>query len=252
MMVSAHDTDYYDMARPSAILRYMQEAADWHLRDTGLSNDRLRERGYAFFLSRIAIKYYRPLYKYEKIRVSTWPCPSTLAAFNRCGEIYDSSGNLSAQLNSVWALVGINDRRIYKPSEVPFSMEIDELLDVPVPLRVVIPSDLKLNHAGDRTIYYGDVDINRHMNNTFYPDMLYGFIPNDDLEGKRISSCSISYRTESALGDVIKINYGSPDGVNYYLKAQKENGVTAVEAYIKLAPKSLIEESKQKKRDTEL
>ena len=243
MMVSAHDTDYTDAARPSAILRYMQEAADWHLRDAGLSGDHLREKGYAFFLSRVAVKYYRAAKKYEKLRVSTWACPSTLAAYNRCGEICDARGGLIAQLMSVWALVGVADRRIYKPSEVPLEIEIDELLKLPVPLRVNYPRELELKAVGERTIVYADVDINRHMNNTYYPDMLYGYIPACHLEGKRISSCTISYRTEAALGDTVTVLAATPDnGKNYYFKTQKADGITALEAQIKLTGMEKIEE----------
>lgn len=53
---------------------------------------------------------------------------------------------------------------------------------------------------------YPDVDMNRHMNNTVYIDMLYGFAGVD--EDKQLRSASINYLHEAPLGTTFKV-YGN-------------------------------------------
>ena len=50
---------------------------------------------------------------------------------------------------------------------------------------------------------YSDVDINLHMNNTYYPDMLWGLIP--DIQEKEVTSVNLRYQKEAPLGGEITI-----------------------------------------------
>ena len=228
--VSPHDTDINGIARPSSVLRYLQETANMQLYNLGPSNESLRQRGMAFILSRVGLRMYAPLYPYDEISVQSWACESRLSSFFRCGRIFRND-ELIADLMSVWALLGINDKRVYRASEEPPDFETDEMLSSDIFMRVRIPNDLELQYINDRRICYSDVDLNKHMNNTNYPDMLCDAIPT--MIGRRVSSISINFKNEAPLGEVIKI-YKANDGDIHYFRTIKENKAVSIESALEL------------------
>ena len=83
--------------------------------------------------------------------------------------------------------------------------------------------------VGEYTIRYTDTDINGHMNNTNYPDMLFNAMPSP--EGKLIRSIAISYQNEAKKGDYLKLYMARTDG-KYYMRSVHEDGRINVEAEI--------------------
>lgn len=52
-------------------------------------------------------------------------------------------------------------------------------------------------------MFYCDVDMNRHMNNTNYPDMLWNFIP--EVIDKQVTSINLRFMKEAPLGAVVDV-----------------------------------------------
>ena len=96
--------------------------------------------------------------------------------------------------------------------------------------RIVIPKDAET--VGTYTVNYADLDQNRHMNNTRYPDMYSNFLP---LENKRIESITISYLAEAPAGDTLTVMRAEKDGF-YYFRTIRSDGKINSEAEIKLTP----------------
>lgn len=228
--VSPHDTDINGIVRPSPVLRYLQEAANLQLYNLGPSNEYLREKGMAFILSRVAMRLYAPLHTYDKISVQSWACESRFSSFYRCGRIFRGK-EMIAELMSVWALIDIADKHILRTSVIPMNFETDELLKSEIFLRIRIPQETEFIHINERRIGYSDVDMNHHMNNTNYPDMLCDSI--GDMNGRRVTSISINFLDEAIFGETIKIHMAN-DGDIYYFRTVKENGTVGVEAMLEL------------------
>jgi len=226
--VNSHDCDESGKVRPSLILRYMQETANLQLRTLGPTTEQLISEDRAFILSRINISIYGELHAYEDITVRSWACESRGATFNRCYEIRRGD-ELIAEATSVWGLIGISDRKIYRVDDVTLGFEVDEPLELDSPRRIHIPKDMNLTLVGERTIVYSDIDGNRHMNNTNYPDMLCCFIP--DVQHKRILSVSITFAAEAKQDDTLKVYMAESDG-SYYFRTVRGDGATNVEAVI--------------------
>ena len=81
--------------------------------------------------------------------------------------------------------------------------------------------------VGGRLTEYADVDMNRHMNNTHYPDILCGYIP--EISGNRVISMTLNFVNEAPLGERIKIYSGKSDG-SYYFRTKRPDGKVNVEA----------------------
>ena len=226
--VNANDVDFNNIVSVSSVLRYMQDAANYAMEEDGPSYLELFDRGLAFILSRIRLSLYAPVYSHEKLEVQSWACESRGAQFNRCYRILRDGASV-AEAVSVWALCGVEDRRLHRVSEFDFGYRTDEMLELDLPARFKIPDDVSLRLVGERTVEYADIDMNGHMNNTKYPDILCGYI--GDMRGQRVVSMALSFVSEAPLHEALKIYAGSSDGV-WYVRTVKENGQTNVEAEI--------------------
>ena len=216
-----HDTDMNGSIRPSALQRYMQETANRQMRDAKPSYDDLFNEGKAFILSRMVVKTHRNIEKYEKIRVETWPSSRDKgAAFTRCYVIY-AGGEEVARGLAIWGLVDIETRTLLRVSDMDFSnYEMGEPYEIQG-LRFRIPRD-EMRNVGEFKVHYPLTDINKHMNNTNYPDMFLSFIP--DADKYRVTDYSITYKSEAPLNSTLRIEISNPreneDGtITYYLRS---------------------------------
>ena len=84
--------------------------------------------------------------------------------------------------------------------------------------------------VGEHTVTYQDCDLNKHVNNTHYPDILCGFLPS--MEGKRVVKMAISYIHEAPIGQAIKRYVSKEDDGAFYVRSVLPNGNANVEAQI--------------------
>ena len=92
-----------------------------------------------------------------------------------------------------------------------------------------MPSELSC--VGEYEVRYGDVDQNRHMNNTKYPDMYSSFLP---LENKRIRAMAINYHNEAPMGERLRVLSACREENKYYFRTLREDGKINSEAEILL------------------
>lgn len=118
-IINSHDADLNGIVRPSAVLKYMQEAANLQLSVSKPSSDDLRAAGRYFVASKISFTIHQSLYSWDEIDVSTWGCESRGATFNRCSKI-ERKGELCASLSSAWALLDAENGAILRVSDVTF------------------------------------------------------------------------------------------------------------------------------------
>ena len=225
--VKFHDTNSNEVLSPSHILKFMQETGMLHMIGCRPSYEDLLKENKALILSSIRVNVYSPIYAYDEIMVKTWACGSRGYTTTRSFEIYKGD-EVVAEANTIWALVSVTDKKLLRISDVDFSnFEEEEPLTLDSPARVRIPNELKLSLVGEYSVRYSDIDLNGHMNNTNYPDMLFNCIPKP--EAKLVKSFAISYVNEAKCGDNLKIYLAKSDG-KYYMRSIHENGTVNAEA----------------------
>lgn len=226
-VVDIHDVDFNGVAKTSAIMRYIQTAAQSQLADNGMSYDELKSRERAFILSRFKLEVLRPLRAYAPLVAVSYPCESRGYSFLRCYELL-SDGEPVARAISVWALINTETRALVRVND--FELGLSTLPPLPLTLGAMkLPENLF--DVGGYGVHYGDVDQNRHMNNTKYPDMYSNYLP---LEGKMISSISINYINEAAAGDKMRVQRAAL-GDRYFFRTVRSDGKVNSEAEIILS-----------------
>lgn len=226
--VNSHDVDLNRIASASALMRFMQDTANLHMEGTKPSYDDLFDAGYAFILSRFSMSVYAPLYSHDNIVVQSWACESRGVSHNRCYRIMKDD-RIVAEAVSVWALVNTKTGRLTRVGDVELNYGSDEMLELDTPARFKIPAEVDFVLVGERMTEYADVDMNRHMNNTHYPDILCGYIP--EMGGAQVASMTLNFLNEAPLGERLKIYVGRYDGA-YYFRTKREDGKINLEAQI--------------------
>jgi acyl-CoA thioesterase FadM len=225
--VKFHDTNSNEILGISNVLKFMQETAMLHMKNTRPSYEDLINEGKALILSSIRINMYTPIYAYDNIDVKTWACGSRGFTTTRSFEIYKGDA-LAYESNSVWALVSTTDKKLLRLSEVDFSnYEEEPPLVLEQPAKVRISNEMKLNLVGEYTVRYSDTDLNGHMNNTNYPDLFFNCLPNP--ESKLVKSLAISFVNEAKIGDNLRIYMAKSDG-KYFMRSLHEDSRVNAEA----------------------
>ena len=230
--INVHDADLNGIVSVSGLMRYMQDTANRNMAGEGPSFEELFEKGYSFVLSRLGISLYAPLHAHDTIRCQSWAVASRGVTFNRCYRVYRGE-DIVAEATSAWALLNVKEKKLCRVGEIPLHYGEDEPLELDLPTRFRIPSEVSMNLVGERTILYADVDQNGHLNNTHYPDILCSYLP--DMHHSRVISMVISFVSEAPLGETEKIYCGEYDGT-YYIRSVRPDGSVNAEAEIMLEP----------------
>ncbi len=224
--VDIHDVDFNGVAKTSSVLRYIQTAAQCQLTDSGMSYDNLRKNNRAFLLSRLKLEILKPLRAYTPLTAVTYPCESRGYSFLRCYAL-ESEGEVVARAISVWALIDTETHGLVRVDNFDLNLPL-------LPQNGLVLGAMKLPTSlvdiGKYGVHYGDVDQNRHMNNTKYPDMYSNFLP---LNGKMIRSITINYSNEAQIGESIRIQRAEEGGV-FYFRTIRGDGKVNSEAQIEL------------------
>ena len=224
--VNVHDVDYNGVAKTSSIMRYIQTAAQSQLTEGGMSYDNLKKNNRAFILSRVKLEVLKPLRAGTPLTAITYPCESRGYSFLRCYEL-ESDGEVVARAISIWALIDTESHALVRVND--FELGLPTLPPNELVLRAMrLPSTL--TDIGGYGVHYGDVDQNRHMNNTKYPDMYSNFLP---LQGKMIRSITINYSNEAQIGEKLRVQRAEEDGL-YYFRTVRSDGKVNSEAQIEL------------------
>lgn len=229
--VTPHDLDINNIASASAVLRYMQEAAYRHLTVCPPTMDELRAENKVFVISRLSFSIYDEIRFDDKLDITTWPSESRGASFPRSTRV-TRDGNIVAELVSQWALVDPVNKALWRSNAYEPDFEYEDPIELDLPSRLRIPQGTELSLVGEHTVGYHDIDMNKHLNNTNYPDILCGFLPS--MIGKRVVSMAISYLHEAPLGAEVKVYCSKEDDGLFYMRTVLPDGSVNVEAQIVL------------------
>lgn len=224
--VDVHDVDFNGVARTSALMRYIQTAAQYQLTDNGMSYDQLKERKRAFILSRIKMEFTEAVRAYEPLGAITFPCESRGYSFLRCYKL-TKDGKTIGRAVSIWAMIDTDTHALVKVNDFDLALETHEPIDMAL-TRIAMPAELC--EVGKYTVSYGMLDQNRHMNNTRYPDIYATFLP---MDNRRIAEITINYVNEAPAGDTLTVYRGEANGY-YYFRTVRSDGKTNSEAEIRL------------------
>ena len=203
LQFKSYDLSSTGTVRPSAIMRRMQQAAREDLDSFGVTYQDMRDRNMAFVVSRMSLKFFRPLRGGVNYTLKTGPMPSHGATFPRSFIITDEEGPVMVAM-SLWALLDFEKRCLLRASA--FGTDLDTIEDLTEGFtceRISKPRDLTPVYFDERRVYSSLLDENCHLNNCNYADLATDLIPGGKADVKEMH---ISFQKEATLDEVLLMN----------------------------------------------
>ena len=225
-----HDTNANREITPSAILTYMQETTNKHIQTMYPNLEYIRDVLHqAFILSKVYMRLYEPAHAYDDITVETWTgIESRGFTFYRSFAV-KKDGRIIADALTTWCLIDTVEHKLLPVNKFENNFVDIESLKVDMPRKIKFPAE-GLIVVGNRKIVYSDIDYNKHMNNTHYPNMLIDFLPSP--EKFRVKELMLSFIRGAIYNDELTIHRAT-DNDTFYFKTLNANGDICLEAFMK-------------------
>lgn len=212
--ILADDVNALREMRTSVFLRRLQEAAIAHTEALGAGRDKTLDRGALWVVARVrAVIERMPVYD-DVVTLSSWPGETRHVLFPRYYEFADEDGNVLARASAIWLLMDEKTRRMTFPEKFGVVLPaVTTGTELELPTGVIpLPTDKKCT----RTVRFSDVDINGHLNNARYADIVEDALTGKFFAQNRLTAFEIEYKSEVKEGRRLTLAHGEADGKIYF------------------------------------
>ncbi|MCL2002787.1 MAG: thioesterase [Oscillospiraceae bacterium] len=210
-----NDSDLFGVCRPGALQSIMQEAGNMHSAQIGYARDDLGD-GIVWVLVKAFLRLNRPVTRKEEITVSTWHRGNLGAQFYRDYDVHAGDEHVGEAVTS-WVMFDLNRQRPVRPG----AAAAEELFYTPPnPKTLVIGKPQRpetVLDAGTRPIRYSDLDMNGHVNNIKYMDILCDTLRLEERAGVFLKSAEIHYVGQTLPGQMLALETGTLPGGRLYV-----------------------------------
>lgn len=223
--VKLSEIDKNNKATNKAILSYLEDTGGKHSNIAGYGIYDIPRTHLSWVLIEWKLQVNRRPNYAEKINVKTWSKGSIRCYAYRDFEIYDDQGNRIAIAASKWVLIDIQSGRIvrlepsllekYKPELQKAVFEGENFPKINEPKEYSLEAEYTVRKA--------DIDVNNHMHNLNYLDLVNEVLPEDIFIGEQLNNIRITYKKEIKLGETVKCKYNFTEGKHIVaIKSQDE------------------------------
>ena len=214
VIIGSNDIDANFNLRLAAFFRIMQEVIMHDTNRRGIGSSELRKQNILWVITRVQVEITRmPKYE-EEVTCITYPGTDMKMFYPRYFRVVDKNGNVLVNLCSIWAII---DSETRKPIlKCPFS---DKLQEYHLPDELEFPSKIlvesPLYEIKKRKIHYSDVDLNNHLNNTRYIELLSDVHDSQYHNEHGVKSLTLNYLKEIKEGNevIVSTSGGNPEYV---------------------------------------
>lgn len=229
--VSQFECDFKNNMKLSAVLRQVEQVSMDNCTAIGIDADLYAKTKSAFLLSRLALEYRKRVTVGDALKLVTTAALPIRAVYHRYTGVYDASGEEAVGVDTRWVLVNTETRRIYR--KPPDAFDLPFLEQPEQENSFDLKKSDSLEKVAEERAEYSRTDINRHLNNAEYADLICNHLPVEVLEHSSVKRLVIYYQNELPLGDTIEIyrSKSAPEQ-NFYFTGVRKDGKTCFEANI--------------------
>lgn len=231
MTVMNADADFRSLLKPSALLRYVEQVSADHARTFGMTDQFFKDHGVAFLVGKQALKFDRVPQRAEKLTLLTRAEASRRGSVKRITTVTDAEGKQVAMVDCRWIVVSLAENRILREPGWTVDGFWNETVEGELPLQLHKCRE-ELTSAGEWTVRYSQCDLNGHLNNAFYLDLVCDALPLEVVRKGPVTFASINYHREVPMGETVEVFY-APSAEGWYIIG-KHNGQTSFESYLEL------------------
>jgi acyl-ACP thioesterase len=207
-------SDLFGFCKPGSLQGMMQETGNMHSALLGLSRDDL-PGPVVWVLVKAFLRLERPVLRQEEITVTTWYRGSSGAQVYRDYDVHAGGGYIGEAVTA-WVQFDLDKQRPIRPK---IEKEAELIYTPPRPKTRVFGKPErpeKFFECGLRPVRYSDVDMNGHMNNIKYMDILCDTLKLEERTGFFLKSAALHYVGQTMPGRTLALETGElPDGRFY-------------------------------------
>lgn len=205
--IPCYQTDGKTLLKPASFMDLAQEIAYWAAQELGFGYDTLHIHHTAWVLSRMHIRFCKPVEWREQVRLYTWHKGACGLFYLRDFELRNASGETSIAATSSWVVIDEQTRRMVRPEDMAQTLETTggtgHALEEPAP-RLALPRGTEAQPAGEHTVVYSDVDIIGHTNNARYVVWAMDCLPPGEAD-KPLNDLYINFNKETKAGETVQL-----------------------------------------------
>jgi len=202
-VVQKDEVDSSGEIKISKLMWHMQNVAEEHAIKLKIDRDVLMKDNNIWVVVRYDMKINRLPKLKEKYVITTHPGETKGFMFPRFFQVYDKHGNLLVNISSTWVVVNFDTRRIilrpFKDVSLPVEKDIN---DLELPTKI---NEEATNLVCKRLTKESELDINIHVNNTFYYDYVLSIHDEAFYQENRVSRILLNYEKEITHPSEIEI-----------------------------------------------
>ena len=192
-LVDTGCVDQNKKLRLSNLFLMFQESAEEHSEILGIGHDKTTFAGRKWVITRYSLKINRMPKFEENINVYTYPGKPNPFFLYRHFYVTDENGNLLVVASSIWTIL---DAKTNKIVSNPFDVNIPgESKDFELELPKKINDDA-FNKVKEHQIEYSDIDLNGHVNNIKYIELIQNIHDTEFYKNNEIDTFVINYFSE--------------------------------------------------------
>lgn len=228
--VTGFEVDMFNRMKISALMKRQQEIGEKHLLEFGSSAESLRDRqGVAFVFTKAEMVIRSLPAAKEVVTLTTWCSSLKGARFTRNFVLRGSAGGVLTECKIEVTTIDLKTRKIVRPTGIAGFEEFlynDEIeISCPYPQKLHFDGDF--SNAQTRISRFSDIDVNGHVNNTVYADMVQDCLTTEQL-ARPITGFAINFINEMLLGETLEIAKIKTDGGFLFAgRVQNHNCFTA-------------------------
>ena len=199
------DTGYVDKNRKlrlSNIFWMFQEIAEEHAEKLGIGQEKVTLNNRKWIITRHSVVINRLPQFPEKVTLYTYPGKSNPFFLYRHFYLEDEKGDVILRGCSIWAVLDATTNKILaNPFDHPLP-EVSKEDELPVPSKIEEDAMTKVK---EHIVEYGDIDLNGHLNNTKYIDLIQNVHSSDFYKEHDFASIDVNYFSEIKEGEVVEL-----------------------------------------------
>ncbi len=206
------------------VCNWLQESAGNHAAHLGWSMGRLADEGLTWVLSRLRLRIGALPRWGDEALIETWPSGVDRLFSLREFRLVSATGEILAEAATGWLLIDVRRRRPKRPPDAigelaartPGGVFEDGFADLPE-VADALPSR-------SYVVRFGEVDINRHVNNVAIVAWVQESLDREMLVHHRPAAVDVEFRGEAVLGDTVDAVVGGAEGTYLHRLERRGDG----------------------------
>ena len=208
--VQAHEADFNNRLRLDSLFIYLQDTAAAHADKLDLGYTALIKYNYGWVLTWTNVEISSLPGFGEEIRIKTWPKKKYKLYSLRDFLVYNTKEEIIIKASTAWLPINITSKRIIDTSNLPAPINYQEKESALPSLPGKISEMKSREFLFSRQMRYTDIDLNQHVNNIKYIEMIMDCFTKEQHEQLMVRNISVNFVSELQYNDTIEV-FKSPD-----------------------------------------